>query len=191
MVHNFGKVHKSSHPNNHSFILRFVHNKLHNSFVTFRIDASNLLFVYNVGKGRIIETYATDVRAMAGMGELTVEIENTGEITAEFSVSVMRCTGSYRRPAKTVSILPGKIANVTFKVQSFDNKGGTHECEGWSVHRLIIIVGVIYFCVISFPVQLFDSQFNLLQTAKVNFKVKSTCFCYGACGCIVSEIIVS
>ena len=36
--------------------------------------------------------------------------------------------------------------------------------------------------------QLFDSEFNLLQTAKVDFKVKSTCFCYGACGCTVSEI---
>ena len=85
MVHNYGKVHNSSHPNNDSFILKFVHEDLHNSFVTFKIDASNLLFVYNVGKGRIVETYSTDVQALSGMGELTAEIQNTGEVTAEFS----------------------------------------------------------------------------------------------------------
>ena len=130
MIRNFGKVHNSSHPNNDSFILKFVHEDLHNSFVTFRIDASNLLFVYNVGKGRIVETYSTEVRALSGMGELTAEIQNTGEVTAEFSVSVMRCTGLYKMPAKTVSVDPGRIVNVTFKIQSFDNKGGMQECEG-------------------------------------------------------------
>jgi len=132
MVHNYGKVHNSSHPNNDSFILKFVHEDLHNSFVTFRIDASNILYVYNVGKGRIVETYSPDVQALSGIGELTAEIQNTGEVTAEFSVSVMRCTGTYRMPAKTVSVDPGRIVNVTFKVQSFDNKGGMQECEGSS-----------------------------------------------------------
>ena len=49
MLHNFGKLHKeSSHPNEDSFILRFIHDDVHNTLVSFDIDASNLLFVYNV-----------------------------------------------------------------------------------------------------------------------------------------------
>ena len=48
MLHNFGRIHKSSHPNNQSFIMRFIHEDLHNTFVTFKIDASSLVFVYSV-----------------------------------------------------------------------------------------------------------------------------------------------
>ena len=38
-------------------------------------------------------------------------------------------------------------------------------------------------------VQLYDSQFALVQTAKVDFKVNSTCFCFGTCGCTVRPIL--
>ena len=35
-------------------------------------------------------------------------------------------------------------------------------------------------------VQLFDSDYTLIQSALVNFKTNSTCLCYGNCGCEVS-----
>ncbi len=134
MAHNFGRVHNSSHPNNKSFILRFVHEDLHNTFVTFRIDASDILFVTNVGSGRILDTHATNFTALEGYGVITVEVENTGEVTAEFSVSVMKCNqGIQQIPAKSVTINPGLVANVTFKVGSANSRAGgdAHECEGW------------------------------------------------------------
>ena len=48
MLHNFGKIDKSSKSNDKSFILRFIHEDLHNTFVTFKIEASSLAFVYKV-----------------------------------------------------------------------------------------------------------------------------------------------
>ncbi len=133
MVQNFGHVHNSSHPNNKSFILRFVHEDLHNTFVTFRIDASDILFVINVGSGRIVDTHATNFTALEDYGLITVEVENTGEVTAEFSVSVMKCNqGIQQIPAKSVTMNPGLVANVTFRIGSANSKAGgeNHECEG-------------------------------------------------------------
>ena len=133
MVRNFGKVHNSSHPNNKSFILKFIHEDLHNTFVTFKIDASNIFFVHNVGKGRIVDTHATNFEALTGVGEITVEVQNVGDITAEFSVSVLKCNRDIHRiPAKSVTIDPGRVANITFKVASFNSRTGNtdHKCEG-------------------------------------------------------------
>ena len=150
MVHNFGTVHNSSHPNNKSFILRFVHEDLHNTFITFRIDASDIMFVYSVGNGRIVDTSASDFTALKGAGMLSVVVENTGEITAEFSVSVMKCNqGIHRIPAKTVTIDPGKTANVTFMISSYNNRAGdeaAHECEGVCTHILghISYLAILY-----------------------------------------------
>ena len=39
---------------------------------------------------------------------------------------------------------------------------------------------------LSHTVQLYDSDFNLIQTGTVDFKTNSTCFCFGSCGCTVS-----
>ena len=131
MVYNHGKVHPSSHPNNHSFILKFIHEDLHNSFVTLKVDASDISFVKNVGSGRIVETYTTGFRALQGYGTLTVELVNTGEVTAEFSVSVMKCSrGLHMIPAKSVTLDPAEVKNVTFKLQSYSEEGGKMDCEG-------------------------------------------------------------
>ena len=35
------------------------------------------------------------------------------------------------------------------------------------------------------PVQLYDSNFNLLDTAKIDIKVGAACMCFGICGCVV------
>ena len=48
MLHNFGRVAESTHPNEDSFMLNFIHEELLNTVVTIRIDASNIVFVYNV-----------------------------------------------------------------------------------------------------------------------------------------------
>lgn len=50
---------------------------------------SHTFLLFNSGSGRIVNTYATDFEALATNGMVVVEIENTGDISAEFSVS--RC----------------------------------------------------------------------------------------------------
>jgi hypothetical protein len=132
MVHNFGQVHPSTHANNHSFILRFIHTDLHNSFVTFRIDASDIVFVYNAARGRIVDAYATDFTAVKEVGYLFVEVENTGQLESEYSIVLSECLGRKTTPSKVVSILPGGIANVSFSLQSYKTKGENSLCIGVS-----------------------------------------------------------
>ena len=130
MVHNFGHIHRSTHVTNHSFILRFIHTEFHNTFVTFRIDASDIAFVYNTAKGRIVDAYATNFTAVKEMGHLYVEVENTGEIEAEFSVVLSKCLGRGSTPSKSVNIIPGVIANLSFSLQSHNARGEESLCEG-------------------------------------------------------------
>lgn len=130
MVHNFGKIHPSTHVTDHSFILRFINTDLHNTFVTFRIDAADIVFVYNVAKGRIVDAYATKFTAVKEVGQLFVEVENTGQLESEYSVILSKCLGRQSTPSKVVSILPGHIANMSFSLQSYKTKGETSLCEG-------------------------------------------------------------
>ena len=128
---NFGRVHPSSNPNNNSFILRLFHEGLHNSFVTLKIDASDISFVKNVASGRIVDAFTTGFKALQGRGTLTVELSNTGELTAEFTVAVIKCTrGVHHIPAKSIILDPGKIMNATFLLRSYSQKGGNMTCEG-------------------------------------------------------------
>ena len=131
MIHNYGKVHHSSHPNKDSFILKFVHADLHNSFITLRIDASDITFVKSVSIGRIVETYTTPFKAAVGHGTLTVEVGNTGEVSSEYALSVVKCTsGLFEIPAKKLTLEPGEVKNVTFTLRSTEIEGGAKECEG-------------------------------------------------------------
>ena len=131
MIHNFGKVHPSSHRNKDSYILNFLHDDLHNSFVTLRIDASDIAFVKNVGSGRIVETYMEEFTARQGHGILTVEVKNTGEVLAEYSLTVKKCNrGLHQIGAKSVTIEAAELKNTTFKIRATNNEGGEKECEG-------------------------------------------------------------
>lgn len=191
MVHNFGKIHPSTHVTDHSFILRFINTDLHNTFVTFRIDAADIVFVYNVAKGRIVDAYATKFTAVKEVGQLFVEVENTGQLESEYSVVLSKCLGRQSIPSKVISILPGRIANVSFSLQSYKTKGETSLCEGVPTTHCVKIYYhihpelVLNVC----TVQLFDKSFNLLGSSKVDVSVEGACFCFGECGCTVSTII--
>ena len=140
MIHNHGKVHHDSHPNNESFILKFFHNDLHNSFVTLRIDASDILFVRSVSSGRIVETYTVPFTAAVDQGSLTVEIGNTGEVMSDYSVSVVKCTsGLHDLAAKSLSLQPGEVQNTSFVLRSGDTDGGKKECEGLCFNMFLAV----------------------------------------------------
>lgn len=131
MIHNFGKVYHGSHPNKNSFILQFIHDDLHNSFITLRIDASDIAFVKSVSSGRIVETHTTRFIAGTTSGSLSVEIVNTGEISSEYTVSVTNCSGNmFRIPDQKLTLEPGVVKNVTFMLRSAGKKGGKKECQG-------------------------------------------------------------
>ena len=190
MVHNFGEIHPSTHVTDHSFILRFIHTDLHNTFVTFRIDASDIVFVYNVAKGRIVDAYATKFAAVKEVGKLYVEVENTGQLESEFSVVLSECLGRQSTPSKVVRITPGRIANVSFSLQSYKTKGESSLCEGTPCTDKHNIPAHIIVTLFSHTVQLFDKSFNFLGSSKVGVNVEGACFCFGECGCTVSTITI-
>ena len=93
-----------------------------------------------------------------------------------------RCSrGVTKIAAKRVSIDPGQIVTLSFVVQTFYLVGNNYECESewifvsYECNHLNFIV-----------VQLYDSDYALIQTALINFQTNSTCLCYGNCGCDVS-----
>ena len=134
MLHNFGEVDKSSRPNNNSFILRFKYKEFHNTFVTYTIDASDITFVLNAAKGRIVTADTQGfTRDTATTGKILVTVQNQGELTADFNIVLRKCFGRTDLPGKKVTILPGKTEVVVFQLLG-GNKGKISvKCEGKSV----------------------------------------------------------
>lgn len=130
MLGNFGKVDYSTRSDKNSFILRFVHESLHNSFVTFKIDATDIQYVYNRVSGRIIYSGARDFVAIADEGFLLVTIENTGQIAGDFMVTLVDCQDNRVPSSEVVSLLPGEVANVTFIFQVYVKKKTGVSCIG-------------------------------------------------------------
>ena len=131
MAYNFGTIDPSSQPNNNSFILRFTYNDLHNTFLTFNLDASSLSFVKNVGQGKIMSTHATDFEALSGYGTIYVVVSNIGDIAASFSVAVVNCNAGVQQiPAKTIALDPGQTGQLSFVTQAYYEAGNNYNCEG-------------------------------------------------------------
>lgn len=102
--------------------------------ITFRIDASDIMFVQNIGSGRIVNVEASDLMSMKTKGKITAVVENTGEVSAEFSVSVHKCTyGVHRVPAQAAVINPGQTETMYFTIMTFvsvDEGAKSFMCEG-------------------------------------------------------------
>ena len=130
LLHNYGQVHHSTHPDDNSFILRFVHTSLHNSFVTFDIDASDIQFVYNSVKGRIVDVTASNFTALEDNGLIVVDVENTGEIAGDFLTTLAHCHDDRVPSTKKRSISPGQIANISFAFQAFIRESEKVQCVG-------------------------------------------------------------
>ena len=80
-------------------------------------------------------------------------------------VSVTHCThGVTAVSGRSVDLDPGEAREFTFQIRTYKALGSDYSCE----------------------VQLFDADYNLIQSAQVSFATNGTCFCYGICGCVVS-----
>lgn len=131
MLHNYGELHPSTSIDNNSFIMRLVYNELHNSFVTFEIDATDVSFVINVGKGRIISAVSRGFNvSTATTGEVVIIVENTGELTQDYHVGLAECFGRNDLPSRRVSIIPGETQTVSFFLKANNVMRITTDCEG-------------------------------------------------------------
>ncbi len=131
MLENFGEIHDSSHPDNHTYIIRFKYNEFHNTLVKFKIDASDVSFVKNVADGRIVSITTSGFgTGKGGVGLVLVTAENTGEVTSTFYVSLRNCFNRENLPSKDVILKPGESKVLTFPLRSTSIKRVTTTCKG-------------------------------------------------------------
>ncbi len=111
--------------------MRLVYPDLHNSLVTFRVDASDISYVVNVGKGRIVTAESRGFnRSTQTTGEVIVVVENLSDISQDFNLLLTECFGRERLPSKRVPLLPGETKTVSFPLIAQNVKQITTECEG-------------------------------------------------------------
>lgn len=134
MLHNYGTIHPSTHSNNSSFIMRLIYPDLHNSLVTFRIDASDLSFVVNIGRGRIVTAESRGFnRSTLSAGEVIVLVENLSDISQDFNLLLKDCFGRNSLPSKRVPLRPGQSKRVSFVLFARNVERITTDCEGMYV----------------------------------------------------------
>ena len=143
-MHNYGEIHRSTHVNNSSFIMRMIYPDLHNTFVTFRLDASDISFVVNVGKARIVKAEARDFnRSTTSAGEVVIIVQNQGDLVQDFIIVLTKCFGRVDLPSRRVTTRPGQSEVVIFPLLSH-NKGKTDvHCEG--SHSISVLHRFIHF----------------------------------------------
>lgn len=111
--------------------MRLLYPQLHNTFVTFRIDASDLSFVVNIGRGRIVTAESRGFnRSTQTTGEVVVVVENLSDIAQDFNLVLTECFGREQLPSKRVPLLPGESKRVSFVLIALNVKRITTTCEG-------------------------------------------------------------
>ena len=81
--------------------------------------------------GRIVEAFIDPFESLSIDGLLNVYIQNTGSITATYTISVSHCSGGIDWvPSKSVTIDPMEETNITFTIHSFHSIGQINTCEG-------------------------------------------------------------
>ena len=104
---------------------------LHNTFITFNLDATDLSFVVNVGKGRIVSAESRGFnRSSHTTGEVVVVVENLSDISQDFNLLLTECFGREQLPSKRVPLHPGETTTVSFPLIARNTKKITTQCEG-------------------------------------------------------------
>ena len=82
-------------------------------------------------------------------------------------MSVTHCThGITAVSGRSVDLDPAEAREFTFQIRMYRAIGSDYLCE----------------------VQLFDADYNLIQSAHVSFATNGTHFCYGICGCVCNPL---
>ena len=123
MLYNYGDIHNSSYEDENSFILRFRYNEFHNTWISFTIDATDIAFVENIAKGRIVKAVTEGfTKSTRATGRVVVTVMSEGELSAYFIISLRECFGRKNLPSKKIHLRPGKSQTVSFPLLS-TNKG--------------------------------------------------------------------
>ncbi|XP_015762006.1 PREDICTED: protein HAPLESS 2-like [Acropora digitifera] len=148
------------------FMLTYEIDEVMTSMVTLQISADDIILIYNRASGKILKAYAQDFEALSKDGHLYVIVQNTGYVTADFSVVISTCSGAIGKfREKSISINPQKTHMFTFTIHAYNEKGGNN------------------FCI----VRLFDARQKMVDSANVTFTTTAPCVCATGCGCSCYE----
>mgnify|MGYP006133543501 CR=1 FL=1 len=102
--------------------------RLQASLVTLMIDAASIRFVVQSSPGIILTLEAEDFEAQSGGGALLVQVENTGRITADFSVEASCEPHITTLHARALSLVPALPEWLTFELRVENGDGMAHSC---------------------------------------------------------------
>jgi len=138
-----------------------------NSIVSLEISADDVIYIYSRSTGEIVRAQADNFEASSGNGKMSVIIRNTGHVTAEFTVTVEKCTkGLHMIGERSLSIYAQKTSPVGFSLMTTGFKGGAFVCE----------------------VTLFDARRAKLAGRNITFNTSSPCMCeQTTCRCVCDE----
>ncbi|XP_049847930.1 hapless 2-like isoform X2 [Schistocerca gregaria] len=142
----------------HQFALHVT--EIQNTLITLYIKADKIRYIINKSTGKIVFSSAENFSAFSKQGRLKVTVMNTGQLNADYYISVHGCTGGIVDPnAILVSIYPYWAYNAQFDLYSQNIIDSSSSCN----------------------VSLYSSDYELLDQVLVNFDVakKSDTHYYG------------
>ena len=82
-------------------------------------------------KARIVEALMEPFEALSTTGYLSVYVENIGELTSAYTVTVSYCSvGIDFVQPQSITLDPGEEKNLTFTIHSFYSIGQINTCTG-------------------------------------------------------------
>uniref|UniRef100_A0A1X7UMY0 Generative cell specific-1/HAP2 domain-containing protein n=1 Tax=Amphimedon queenslandica TaxID=400682 RepID=A0A1X7UMY0_AMPQE len=146
------------------FQLVYRSTDIHKSLITLTFTAEAISFVENRSTGRIVEALVNDFVALIESGILTVVIQNTGAVTADYSVSINQCTDGIIRVSERIKTVdPRQQVTFEFELSSSLNVAFNHSCI----------------------IELTDKDGSLLDVRDIKFRTDEGCiYCpAGVCSC--------
>ena len=113
------------------------------TLLTLTFVADNMTFTTNVASGVILHVNLSSFTAATKQGRLEVVVMNTGSLTADFHITVTRCSpGTFPIAAQIRSLNPLQFQALTFDVYSENTVGGNSTCNVTLRNALFAVVDV-------------------------------------------------
>lgn len=127
----YGDVSVSKLPNKDTVELSYVSPAPPSTMITVTIVADDLQYVIAVATGKIVkaEMNMGVVEANSRDAVMMVDLQNTGAIVAEYTISVHNCTGGvYPVPSQRLSIEPNETTHMSFDIYCQEDAQESASC---------------------------------------------------------------
>lgn len=144
-----------------NLILKCTHTGNHNTKLTLELNAANIRFVKNIADARIVTVKTRDFEALSEHGEINIAIENLGNLTSEYILSIKCPKGLNSINNRKLTLTAGEVKKIIFPITSYHKLGKYYKCS----------------------LTLWDTEFTAIDSKVFNIKTGSTCYCISTCGC--------